>query len=134
MKFIIHQHHHYGWTKNEHEADTLEAAMLLDILKYHDWLPEYEYSINFDLDKERYSVTYEGETRPIFGGYQYKGDYWFSGKIRQGEIDDCDKCGGTGINHYYFNCQCWKCGEMDKQDPTGYKLGRSSGKIKNEHD
>lgn len=130
MKFIIHQHHHYGWTKNEHEAETLKEAMLLDILKYHPWLPEYEYSIKFDLDKERYSVTYEGETRSLpLGGYQYKGDYWFSDQIRKGEEDDCDACGGTGINHYYLSHQCWKCGGMDKEDRTGYKRGRSSGKI-----
>lgn len=127
-EYVIHQHHHYGWTKRIHEAENENEAKLKDILKDHDWLPEYEYSIKFTDDG--YSVTYEGEPRWVFGGTQYKGDHWFADQMRVGELDDCDKCGGTGVNHYYSWCQCWKCGEMDKTSKVGYKDGRSSGKMK----
>lgn len=126
-EYVIHQHHHYGWTTNVHEADNPEEALRADVLKYHPWLAEHEHELV--LKEGRYSVSYEGAApREVFGGFQYKGDHWFGDQIRVGEADDCNSCGGTGVNHYYSWCQCWKCGEPDDSSRAGYRTGRSSGK------
>lgn len=62
---------------------------------------------------------------PFLGAFWHKlekGDFWFGDPIREGQIDDCLYCGGTGRNFYYSGCQCWACGDQKKK-------GRGTGKI-----
>jgi len=121
-QFVVCQHHHYGWTKNTHEAATEKDAMLADILKYHDWLPNYSHQVEFK--EGRYAVTYTGENRSLpLGRIQRNGDRWFSDQIRIGAAGDCVACGGTGVNHYNPFVQCWKCGDKTQR-------GVGAGKMK----
>ena len=46
-----------------------------------------------------------------------------------GKEDDCDKCGGTGVNQYWSDRQCWKCGEKDPSSKFGYAKGKGTGKL-----
>lgn len=121
-EFIIHQHHHYGWTTTTHEADSLDAAIVADVIKYHGFLDEYkgQYSIIYDSAEQRYAVRWTGDEPKTdhFGPPLYSGDSWFGDQIRPGEQDDCPKCGGTGRNHYYSWKQCWACGDKNKDGPS----------------
>ena len=134
-EFIVHIHNHAGWKKNRVDAATQIDAIKAEIYRTHEWLSEYPHEIKFDgddatSDDHRYAVYYTGEVRTLPLGFrQYPGDLWFSDFIRVGEEDDCKSCGGTGINHYYHWCQCWRCGEKPgKQHKAFYAEGRSSGK------
>jgi hypothetical protein len=124
-KFVVHQHHHYGWTKNVHITASFEEAARADIYKYHPWLKDYGHTISFT--NGDYEVKYNGEPYPPAyhntPAWASMDDHWFGERLHQGAIDDCDKCGGTGVNHYYSWRQCWACGDKDKD-------GKSSGKQK----
>ena len=123
--YVVHQHHHYGWTMNTHLAGSPEEAMRNDLLKYHPWLSEYGHKVSFS--DGRYKVEYAGEPYPrayyTTPSWARMGDYWFGERIHIGSPDDCNKCGGTGVNHYYPWRQCWACG-------NGETKGKSSGKKK----
>jgi hypothetical protein len=123
--FTVHQHHHFGWTMNSYSAVSPEAAMRQDILRYHPWLPDFGYRLAFK--DGRYSVEYAGEPYPpaYFNtpAWARMGSFWFGERIHIGSADDCNKCGGTGVNHYYSWRQCWACG-------NGEAKGKSSGKRK----
>lgn len=129
-EFIVHQHHHFGWRTRRHEAASAEDAMRMDILLDHPWLVEYEHRL--DLEEGAYAVYYEGPLRQLpLGQIQGKGDYWFGDDIRIGSEDDCNACGGTGVNHYNPFVQCWSCGERIPGGKSHQMMpGRSSGKIK----
>lgn len=128
--FIIHQHHHYGWTTDTVEAADTENAMILNILKYHMFL-EKRYSGNYLIefkpalygDCYRYCVRWANDQPKIdhVGPPMYEGDTWFGDLIRVGAPEDCRRCGGTGSNHYYSWKQCWACGDQEKD-------GRGTGK------
>lgn len=115
-EYVIHQHHHYGWTMNTYEADSAEEAMMMDLLKSHEWLPEYGHKVEFIPDKQRYAVYFDGPPYPgaFRGIFAYDGGYWFGDQMRIGAPDDCAECGGTGVNHYNPFCKCWKCDDIDK--------------------
>ena len=51
--FTVHQHHHYGWTKNTYECETKEEAFALDVIKYHDFLKDYDADVTFDGNRYR---------------------------------------------------------------------------------
>ena len=125
--FIIHQKHHYGWTKSEHNTKNLDDAVENDILKYHDFLNEFKgkYSIEHTVGKEdypSYTVKWDDdEPHQMIGGSLVKGEYWFSDRLELGKSDDCAYCGGTGSNHYNPFVQCFECGD-------GKTEGKSSGK------
>ncbi len=124
-KFIIHAHHHYGWTTHEVEAEDYANACYKAMLVTHDWLPKKEHNHTWALE------TFNGvdhitvrtvEYKPLaLGRYLSPGEYWFNCRVRKGEADDCPKCGGTGHSHYYGWKQCWACGDKELD-------GKSSGK------
>lgn len=126
---IVHQHHHYGWTKDEEDSKSLDEAVRLNVLRYHDFLTDYQesdYEISHDIGAEfpRYRVIWSADNpKPLaLGSCVNSGQVWFGDRIEIGEPDDCDKCGGTGVNHYNPFVQCWKCGD-------GKTEGKGSGKI-----
>ncbi len=122
---VVHQHHHFGWTMNTHTALSAEEAMRKDVLRYHPWLPQYGHRLSFS--EGRYRVEYDGEPYPRAyfhtPAWAKMGDYWFGGRLHIGQADDCEKCGGTGVNHYNPFFECWKCGD-------GKTKGKSSGKAR----
>lgn len=128
-EFIVHQHNHAGWKTDVIKAESFEDAARESVLKYHGFLIDYAGLYSFELRTgddgriARYVVQWQSEDPKVnhFGPPLYSGDHWFSDQIREGEADDCPKCGGTGANHYNPFNECWSCG--DKTKP-----GRASGK------
>ncbi len=127
-EIIVHQHQHHGWTTETYKASCFDDAARMDILAHHPFLSKFKHKIAFE--ENRYIVTYEDKTRRMLGGMvqpiQYPGDYWFGDKIREGSSDDCESCGGTGINHYNPFVQCWACGHEKRPGKGTGKIGRQS--------
>ncbi len=48
--FIVHQHHHYGWSTHKHTAASPEAAMIADVRRTHDFLAKYDHRIEIGSD------------------------------------------------------------------------------------
>lgn len=114
-KFIVHIKRHCGWHTTEAEGATFgEAAIKAVIATCRQF--------GLDVDTVPHTVAFkdgdypavvftEASTRPVFGGTQYKGSLWFAERVREGEPDDCQSCGGTGIGHSNPFVQCWACGD-----------------------
>lgn len=120
-EYVVHQRHHFGWTKTKVMAESPNDAMYRDVLSSHDFLTKDNHT---HYVSEYGVLIYSAYTRRTLGGLLREGDLWFSVRCRIGENDDCDKCGGTGINYYNPFIQCWECGDGESE-------GKGTGKVAN---
>ncbi len=126
---IIHLHNHAGWRMREIDAPTVADAIRIGLGETAGFL-EREYAGRYRIEHDNPNAEYpkyriiwdHDEPKTFILGYpRYKGDEWWSDRFQVGQPDDCDRCGGTGQNHYYSWRQCWACGDKNKE-------GRGTGK------
>ena len=131
-EFVLHLHNHAGWRMRIISAISLEKAISEGLKETALFLSEkYANKHRIECDDPndnypRYRVIWDCDEPKIFPLHWMtlrKGDVWWSDRFQVGEKDDCSKCGGTGINHYYSWKQCWECGDSSL-------TGKGSGKAR----
>lgn len=128
--FILHMHNHAGWHTQHINAETLEAAIVKGLDRTADFLSQ-EYAGRYRVEHDDpasefpcYRVIWDSDEPNWFGlgrSRLRKGEEWWSNRFQVGEPDDCEDCGGTGVNHYNPFLQCWACGDQNLR-------GKGSGK------
>lgn len=127
---ILHLHNHAGWLTQRIEVATIEEAIKEGLRKRSSFL-EKEYQGRYRIEHDdpndehpRFRVVWDDDEPKTFmwGDTRRKGDVWWSDRYELGEENDCEKCGGTGINHYNPFRQCWACGDKELE---GKGLGKN---------
>lgn len=129
--FLLHMHNHAGWFTQSIQAENLTEALVKGLDKRAGFLSkEYTglYQVEYDdplSEFPRYRVIWDSSTPKYFPFDQplQKGDVWWSDRFQVGGLEDCEKCGGTGVNHYNPFNQCWSCGDSNQE-------GKGTGKNK----
>lgn len=124
--YLVHMHRHCGWyTATAEGATFAEAAVKAVIemcLKYGLDVNTVPHTVEYIEYKGYPHVAFtETSRRQVWGRVTKPGDAWFWEQVREGQDEDCLKCGGTGINHYNPFMQCWGCGNHKEK-------GQGSGK------
>jgi len=126
---IIHLHNHAGWRMRDIDAPSVAEAIRIGLGETAGFL-EKEYAGRYRIEHDdpaaeypKYRIIWDhAEPKTFIFGYpRRKGEEWWSDRFQVGAVDDCDMCGGTGVNHYNPWRQCWACGDKDKE-------GRGAGK------
>lgn len=127
-KFIVHIRRHCGWHTVEAEGATFGEAAVSAVVatckQYGLDLDKIPHSVEFrqsESDDYTSVVFRETASREVYRGRTTPGEFWFGERVRQGNLDDCEKCGGTGTNFYNPFMQCWACGDRKQR---GYGSGK----------
>ena len=127
-EYILHMKNHAGWHTQFIIAESVMNAITQGLDCRASFLSQKyagKYKIEHDdpqSERPQFYVKWDSDQPKSFSYGQplNRGDLWWSDQFRIGSLDDCQSCGGTGVNHYNPFNQCWGCGDKNKE-------GRGSG-------
>ncbi len=115
--YIVHIHARHKWHTRNALGRTFGEAAKRAVSELNKEIP---HGASFKRHATYAKVTlYETSVRDVFpgllrpSGLTSPGDVWISYVVREGKLEDCLYCGGTGQCHYNLFLQCAQCGQKN---------------------